>query len=100
MDSTLGNVAELLALGDKTVSFWQCRFHTGPAQANEARTPTPSRAHGMHENCDELRPAASPPVDSKTTTNFLCPQPVDNFVDRSFSSIWPSLGRPLGGASR
>jgi hypothetical protein len=24
-----GNVAELLAPGEKTVSFWQCRFHEG-----------------------------------------------------------------------
>lgn len=93
------NVAELLAPGEKTVSFWQCRFHAGTDDDNEARPPTPSRAHRNH-HCDELRPAASPPVDNQTTSKVLSPQPVDNFVDSSFSSIWPSLGQLIGGAGR
>ena len=60
-----GNVAERLADAQKTVNFWQCRSHIGSAPDNEARKPDGSRAHSVVFICDELRPAASPPVDDR-----------------------------------
>ena len=60
-----GNVAERLAYAQKTVSFWQCRSDIGAAPDNEARKPDRSRAHSVHNNCDEPRPAASSPVDDR-----------------------------------
>ena len=42
----------------------------------------------MHR--DELRHEVSSPVDNKTATSVLSPQPVDNFVDSSS----PFIGRP------
>jgi hypothetical protein len=96
-EEAASNVAERLAPGQKTVSFWQCRFHTGAATDNEARTPDTSRAHRAHHHCDEPRPAASPPVDNRATTAVLSPQAVDNHVDSSSSFIWSSLDRPQGG---
>jgi hypothetical protein len=92
------NVAEWLELGQKTVSFCQCRFDNETATDNEARMPTQSRAHSAQHHCDEPRPAASPPVDNRATTAVLCPQPVDNYVDSSSSFIWSSQDRPRGGA--
>jgi hypothetical protein len=56
------NVAERLALDEKTVSFCQCRFDNETATDNEARMPTRSRAHSMRQHCDEPRPLAFPPV--------------------------------------
>jgi hypothetical protein len=93
-EEAAGNVAERLAPAQKTVSFCQCRFHTGPAPDNEARMPDTSRAHRLHHHCDEPRPAASTPVDNRATTAVLSPQPVDNYVDSSSSFLWSSLDRP------
>ena len=90
------NVAELLALGKKTVSFCQCRFHVRTARDNRARITTPPRAHGMTRHRDELRATTSTPVDNAAATNAPTPQPVDNFVDSSLPPFWPTLGRPLG----
>jgi hypothetical protein len=42
------NVAERLALGQKTVSFCQCRFDNETATDNEAGMPKRSRAHRAH----------------------------------------------------
>lgn len=91
------NVAERLALAEKTVSFCQCRFDNETATDNEARMPTQPRAHRTHHPCDEPRPEASPPVDNRATTADLCPQPVDNYVDSSSSFHWSSPKRPQGG---
>ena len=87
----LGNAAERLAPGEKTVSFCQCRFDNETATDNEAGMPTKSRAYSSHHHCDEPRPAASSPVDNRATTAVLSPQPVDNYVDSSSSFLWPSL---------
>jgi hypothetical protein len=95
-EEPVSNVAERLAPGQKTVSFWQCRFHNVAATDNEARMPDTSRAHSTHHRCDEPRPAASSPVDNTTTTAVLSPQPVDNYVDSSSSFIWSFLVRPEG----
>lgn len=80
----LGNVAELLAPGEKTVSFWQGRFHIGSAKDNEARTPTLRREPTV---CTVMSSGikVSSPVDNLTATSVLFPQPVDNFVDSSSS---------------
>ena len=94
------NVAERLELGQKTVSFCQCRFDNETATDNEAEMPNRSRAHRLHYTCDEPRPAASTPVDNRATTAVLSPQPVDNYVDRSSSFLWSSSDRPLGGTRR
>jgi hypothetical protein len=94
------NVAERLALAQKTVSFCQCRFDNETATDNEVRMPSQSRAHRTHHPCDEPRPEASLPVDNRATTTVLCPQPVDNFVDSSSSFLWSSLKRPRGGSRR
>lgn len=91
------NVAERLAPAQKTVSFCQCRFDNEMATDNEVRMPTKSRAHRPQYRCDEPRPAASSPVDNRTTTAVLSPQPVDNYVDSSSSFVWSSLQRPRGG---
>jgi hypothetical protein len=48
-----GNVAERLALAQKTVSFCQCRFDNETATNNEVRMPTQSRAHSAQHHCDE-----------------------------------------------
>ena len=61
------NVAERLALGQKTVSFCQCRFDNETATDNEARMPTQSRAHSAQHHCDEPRSAAYSPVDNRAT---------------------------------
>lgn len=94
------NVAELLALREKTVNFWQCRFDIGTSKTTEARIPTPSRVHGTPPHRDELRPAISAQLDNEAKTKPFTPQLVDNFVDSSFSSNWPTLGRPRGGVAR
>jgi hypothetical protein len=94
------NVAERLALGQNTVSFCQCRFDNETATDNEAGMPSQSRAHRAHYHCVEPRPAAFLPVDSRAAATVLSPQPVDNFVDRSSSSIWSSPRRPQGGSRR
>ena len=91
------NVAERLAPAQKTVSFCQCRFDNGMATDNEVRMPTKSRARRPQYRCDEPRPAASSPVDNRTTTAVLSPQPVDNYVDSLSSFLWSSLQRPRGG---
>jgi hypothetical protein len=92
------NVAERLALGQKTVSFCQCRFDNEMATDNEAGMPTKSRAHRAHYHCDEPRPAVFLPVDNRATATVLSPQPVDNYVDSSSSFIWSSPQRPRGGS--
>src|SRR3954469_1535081 len=92
------NVAERLALGQKTVSFCQCRFDNETATDNEAGMPKKSRAHRLHHHCDEPRPAASTWIGNRATTTVLSPQAVDNYVDSSSSFIWSSLDRPLGGS--
>jgi hypothetical protein len=96
-DQAAENVAERLALGEKTVSFCQCRFDNETATDNEVRMPSQSRAHRMHHPCDEPRPEACLPVDNRATAAVLCPQPVDNYVDSSSSFLWSSLKRPRGG---
>ena len=97
-DEPAKNVAERLALAKKTVSFCQCRFDNETATDNEAGMPAQSRAHRTHHPCDEPRSEASLPVDNRTTTAVLCPQPVDNHVDSSSSFLWSSLKRPRGGS--
>ena len=96
-EEPVSNVAERLAPGQKTVSFCQCRFDNETATDNEAGMPTQSRAHRTHHHCDEPRLVAFPPVDNRTTTTVLSPQPVDNYVERSSSFIRSSLDRPQGG---
>src|SRR3954469_24087277 len=91
------NVAERLALGQKTVSFCQCRFDNETATDNEAGMPTKSRAHSVHHHCDEPRPVAFLPVDNRATAAVLSPQAVDNYVDSSSSFLWSSPDRPRGG---
>ena len=91
------NVAERLALAEKTVSFCQCRFDNELATDNEVGMSNQPRAHSTKHHCDEPRPVAFPPVDNRATAAVLCPQPVDNYVDRSSSFLRPSVGRPRGG---
>src|SRR3954453_344083 len=91
--STPENVAERLALGEKTVSFCQCRFDNKTATDNEAGMPTQSRAHRPPHPRDGPRPAVFPLVDNTATTAVLSPPPVDNCLDSSSSFIWPSPDR-------
>ena len=87
------NVAERLALRQKTVSFWQCRSAPERRPDNEARMPERSRAHRVRYHCDEPTPAASPPVKRQSEGDCPCPQPVDNYVDSSSSfSCGPRTG--------
>jgi hypothetical protein len=87
-----GNVAERLALRQKTVSFWQCCSHTGTAPDNEARTPDRSRAHRLLDHCDEPRPRGVPAGRQQSDDDCPSPQAVDNYVDSSFAFSWWSHG--------
>ena len=91
-NSAPGNVAERLALRRKTVSFCQCRSHTGTAtrqRSEDARTGREPTVDGTAVTSPD--PAASPPVDNRATTS-VSPQAVDNYVDSSSAFSWWSLG--------
>ena len=91
-NSAPGNVAERLALRRKTVSFCQCRSHTGTAtrqRSEDARTGREPTVDGTAVTSPD--PAASPPVNNRATTS-VSPQAVDNYVDSSSAFSWWSLG--------
>ncbi len=85
-----GNVAERLALTQKTVSFWQCRSHNGAAtrqRSEDARTgrePTECGTTVMSPD-----PAASPPVDNRATAAVP--------LHRLWITMWTVRLRSLGG---
>ncbi len=86
------NVVERLALREKTVSFWQCRFAPGTAADNETRMIHRPRAHSRFTRCVEPRPGGIPT--GRQQNDDYCPftpQVVDNFVDslsRSIGRLW------------
>ena len=92
-----GNVAERLALRQKTVSFWQCRSHTGRRPDNEARMPEQVASPQSRNHCDEPRPRGVPAGRQQSDGGCPSPQAVDNYVDSSSAFSWWSLGPARGG---
>ncbi len=85
-----GNVAERLALTQKTVSFWQCRSHNGAAtrqRSEDARTGREPTECGTTVTSPD--PAASPPVDNRATAAVL--------IHRLWITMWTVRLRSLGG---
>lgn len=83
-EEPVGNVAERLALREKTVSFSQCRFEV-ERRRNQSEDDT-GREPADHNRYVMSSDTGSTPTDSAMITTDYCPQSVDNYVDSLLSS--------------
>lgn len=83
------NVVERLALREKTVSFWQCRFAPGTAADNETRMIPRPRAHSRSISCVEPRPGGVPT--GRQQNDDYCP-----LLHRLWITLWTVCRRSMG----
>lgn len=82
-EEAVGNVAERLALREKTVSFWQCRStRSGAGIERGPHRPRARRPSRTARSSD----TTSTPIANATSSTHHCPQSVDNYVDGLLSS--------------
>jgi hypothetical protein len=78
-----------LALREKTVSFWQCRFAPGTAADNETTKTHRPRAHSRPIRCAESRPDGVPT--GRQQDDDDCP-----LLHRLWITLWTVCPRSLG----
>lgn len=81
----VGNVAERLALREKTVSFSQCRFEVWNGAGTRAGMTPAARPQTTFGLCRAPTRGPRPQIARRFTTDY-CPQSVDNYVDSLLSS--------------